>query len=322
MMPAKFSQSRSGEREEELAHPLLVPLDGSSIAEQVLPVAGAIAHRSGTKVHLATVVQLVPVFVASREEPTLDPGLEQELRDQSAEYLRSTAEALGTTHGLEVSYAVLDGSPAQALADHVRAKRVGLIVMTTHGHTGINRFWLGSVADRLLRWVKVPVLLLRPKDGPQQTEFRRTVVALDGLSEGERVLDPAIELGSLCPDSHFTLVQVVEPPVALITRMAMQPAKMRPHGPELQENCARSYLERVATRMRARGLHVTTEMIPARGIGEQILRFAHTIGADLIVVGTHGARGVERMLLGSVADKVIRGAEQAVLVVPTRREEE
>jgi nucleotide-binding universal stress UspA family protein len=62
-------------------------------------------------------------------------------------------------------------------------------------------------------------------------------------------------------------------------------------------------------------------MISARGVGDQILGLAHAISADLIVVGTHGARGVERMLLGSVADKVIRGASQAVLVVPTRREE-
>ncbi len=307
---------------EELAPLILVPLDGSSVAEQALPVAAAITHRSGTKVHLASVVQREPLFLASSEEPVPDPGLEQELRDQLTEYLQSTAEAMETTHGVEVTYALLDGSPAQALADHARAKRVGLIVMTTHGHSGINRFWLGSVADRLMRRVKVPVLLLRPTDGPLQTEFRHTLVALDGLGEGERVLDPAIELGSLCQDSHFTLVQVVEPPVALITRMALHPGNMRPHWQELQENCARSYLERVATRMRTRGQRVATQMISARGVGEQILGLAHAIGADLIVVGTHGARGVERMLLGSVADKVIRGASQAVLVVPTRREEE
>ena len=322
MTPTKSTQSPSGERE-EVAHLLMVPLDGSSVAEQALPVAAAIAHRSGTRLHLATVVQQVPVFPASSEEPVPDPGLEQELRDQFTEYLKSTAEALGTTHGVEVTYALLDGSTAQALADHARrAKRVGLIVMTTHGHSGINRFWMGSVADRLLRRVKVPVLLLRPTDGALQTEFGHTLVALDGLGEGEGVLEPAIELGSLCHDSQFTLVQVVEPPVALITRMAMYPAKMRPHWRELQENCARSYLERVATRIRARGLRVATQMISARGAGEQILGVAHAIGADLIVVGTHGARGVERMLLGSVADKVIRGASQPVLVVPTRREEE
>jgi nucleotide-binding universal stress UspA family protein len=300
----------------------MVPLDGSSIAEQALPVAGTIAHRGGTKVHLASVLQQVPGLLASSEEPAPDPGLEQELRDQFTEYLGSTAEALETTHGVEVTYALLDGSPAKALADHARAKRVGLIVMTTHGHSGISRFWLGSVADRLLRWVKVPVLLLRPRDGALQTEFRHTLVALDGLSEGERVLEPAIELGSLSPDAQFTLVQVVEPPVALITRMAMHPARMRPEWAEIQETCARSYLERVATRMRTRGLRVTAQMVAARGVGEQILQLASGVGADLIVVGTHGARGVERMLLGSVADKVIRSASQAVLVVPTRREEE
>jgi nucleotide-binding universal stress UspA family protein len=316
----KASQPATGKRE-ELAPLILLPLDGSRIAEQALPVAGAIAHRGGTKVHLASVVPQVPVFLASAEEPAPDPGLAQDVRDQLTEYLRSTAEALETTHGVEVTYALLDGSPAQALADHARAKRVGLIVMTTHGHSGITRFWLGSVADRLLRWVKMPVLLLRPTDGSFQTAFRHTLVALDGLSEGERVLEPAIELGSLGPDAQFTLVQVVEPPVALITRMAMQPAKMRPHWRELQENCARSYLERVAKAMRARGLRVSTQVISARGIGEQILGFAGAIGADLIVVGTHGARGVERMLLGSVADKVIRGATQAVLVVPTQKEE-
>ena len=308
------------EKREAVSPVILLPLDGSTIAEQALPVVGTLAHRSGTKVHLASVVQQLAVFLPTGEEPVPDPGLAPELRDHLTEYLRSTAEALETTHGVEVTYALLEGSPAQALADHARAKRVGLIVMTTHGHSGITRFWLGSVADRLLRWVKMPVLLLRPTDGALQTEFRHTLVALDGLSEGERVLEPAIELGSLGRDAQFTLVQVVEPPVALITRMAMQPAKMPRHWHELQENCARSYLERMAETMRARGLSVSTQMISARGIGEQILGLARGIGADLIVVGTHGARGVERMLLGSVADKVIRGATQAVLVVPTQKE--
>jgi nucleotide-binding universal stress UspA family protein len=273
-------------------------------------------------VHLAMALQPVPVLHASGEEWVPDPRLEEELREQVTEYLKSRTEALETTHGVEVSYALLDGAPAHALADHARAKRVGLIVMTSHGHSGVSRLWLGSVADRLLRRVRVPVLLLRSKEGALQTEFRRILIALDGLTEGEAVLGPAIQLGTLCHDAHFTLVQVVEPPVALITRMAMHPAKMRPHWRDLQENCARSYLERVAGRMRARGLSVATQMISARGIGEQILTLADGIGADLLVVGTHGSQGVERMLLGSVADKVIRGSPSPVLVVPTRRESE
>ena len=308
---------------DQFAGGILVPLDGSCIAEQAVPVAGTIAHRTGRGVHLGSVLhRAISVLAATPEEPTPDAGLEAELRQQFTEYLESSAEALETTHGVEVNYALLEGVAAPALADYARLKRISLIVMTTHGHSGIHRLWLGSVADRLLRRVKAPVLLLRPLNGSLQTEFRRVLIALDGLVEGEKILEPAIELGSLSPDCQFTLVQVVEPPVSLITRMAMHPATMRPHWRELQENSARSYLERVASRMRARGLHVDTRMISERGIGEQILALAKSIGTDLLVVGTHGAQGIERMLLGSVADKVVRGSSGPVLVVPTRKENE
>jgi nucleotide-binding universal stress UspA family protein len=300
---------------------LLVPLDGSSSAEQALLVAAAIARRTGTKLHLAMVSPQLPVLLATGEEPAPGPAFEQELREQSLHYLESTAEALGTTHGVEVTFSLLDGAPVHALAEHARVRRVGLIIMTTHGHGGLNRLWLGSVADRLLRRVHMPILLVRPVDGVPHTEFRHTLVALDGLAEGERILEPAIELGSLGDDSRFTLVQVLEPPVSLITRMALSGATMRPHWRDLQESCARSYLERVAVRMRKRGLCVATQVLSGPRVGEGILDLGQTIGADLLVVGTHSARGVERMLLGSVADKVIRGASQAVLVVPTLREE-
>lgn len=302
---------------------MLVPLDGSSLAEQALPCAGTLAHRSGMRVHLVTVFQPLPVFLtrlAGSEEPLADPGLEQERRDQFTQYLKETAEALGTTHGVETTFALLDGDPPRELAEHARLRHVGLIVMTTHGHSGVQRFWLGSAADRLLRRVNVPVLLLRSGTEPHPTEFRHLLVALDGSSEGEKVLEPAIGLGSLCRSSQITLVQVVEPPIPLITRMALSPARMRPHWRELEENGARSYLARVASGLRARGLEAKTEMIFARGAGEEIAQCARRLGADLIVVGTHGARGIERMLLGSVADKVIRAAQQAVLVVPTHKE--
>jgi nucleotide-binding universal stress UspA family protein len=192
--------------------------------------------------------------------------------------------------------------------------------MTTHGHGGVNRLWLGSVADRILRRVPVPVLLLRLTGGTLHSEFRRIVVALDGSAEGERPLEPALALGSPTRDAHYTLVQVVEPPVSLITRAAISPARVRPHWREQQENSVRSYLERVATRLRSQGVGVATEVIAARGVGEEVLGLAQRIGADLIVVGTHAARGMERLLLGSVADKVIRGSTQPVLVVPTLQE--
>ena len=193
--------------------------------------------------------------------------------------------------------------------------------MTTHGHGGLSRFWLGSVADGLLRRTSVPLLLLRSKEPLSAPEFRHVLIALDGQPEGEKILEPAIALGSSSPDCRYTLVQVVEPPIPVITHLAMQPAKLPPNWQEMRENSARSYLERVAKGMRARGLSVATQVIRGRAVGEEILALADPSGADLVVVGTHGARGLERWLLGSVADKVIRGAAHQVLVVPTRKEE-
>jgi nucleotide-binding universal stress UspA family protein len=301
---------------------ILVPLDGSPNAEHGLPFAARLAHRTGSALHLVTVHVPVASLLVSPEEPVVNGELEQELRQDQETYLASTATAVATPHGVRVTHAVVDlhGTVAKTLADHAQAKRVGLVVMTTHGHGGVNRLWLGSVADRILRRVHVPVLLLRPTEDTLHTAFRRIVVALDGSPEGERPLEPALALGSLTRDVHHTLVQVVEPPAPLITRVAMSSARMRPHWREQQENCVRSYLERVATRLRSRGFSVATEMIAAPGIGEQVLGLARRVSADLIVVGTHAARGVEHLLLGSVADKVIRGSTQPVLVVPTLQE--
>jgi nucleotide-binding universal stress UspA family protein len=106
----------------------------------------------------------------------------------------------------------------------------------------------------------------------------------------------------------------------MITRMAVYPARLPPDWQERQEKSAHSYLQRLALAMRARGMEAKAQIFSARGAAEQIAECARGLGADLIVVGTHGAHGMERMLLGSVADKVIRAAEQAVLVVPTHRE--
>jgi nucleotide-binding universal stress UspA family protein len=311
--PMTYPGSPEGRPEPRSRHTnlLLVPLDGSSLAEQALPVAATIAHRSGMRVHLVAVLEATSIFLtrlAGGEELLPDPGLEQERREQLTEYLKEIADALGTTHGVEATFALLDGDPARELAEHARVRHAKLMVMTTHGHSGVQRLWLGSVADRLLRRVSVPVLLLRPGNEPRPTEYRHLLVALDGSSEGEGVLEPAMELASLCQESQLTLIQVVEPPIPLITRMAMSPARMRPHWRDLQENAARNYLERVAVRLRAGGHRVSTQMVSERGAAEQIGEHARQLHADLIVVGTHGARGVERMLLGSVADKVIRGA--------------
>ena len=294
---------------------LLVPLDGSSLAAKAIPVAGVLARRAGGSVHLAS-VQLPAARPAE-----ITKAIEHEAKERVESYLSAEAEAVSTCHGLEVTRAVLDGSPAEALADYARTNAIDLIVMTTHGRSGLGRFWLGSVTDSLLRCATMPVLLLRSREEPQHTDFRHVLVALDGSSAGEAVLEAAVALASLYHEAGCSLVQVVEAPFAIRGDLAVHPERVDANLIEQQQAIARSNLERLAERPRRLGIPTTAHVPVAPAVGPHIVELAVRLDADLIAVGTHGTdgrHGRERLLLGSVADKVVRGAGTPVLVVPIR----
>jgi nucleotide-binding universal stress UspA family protein len=295
---------------------LLVPLDGSPLAEKAIPVAAALARRAGAALHLASVQPAAPRYLHVPTE--IAKVIEREAVQRVRAYLAATADAVSTCHGLEASWAVLQGPPADALADYARTKEVGLIVMTTHGRSGLGRFWLGSVADRLLRCATAPVLLLRSGEQAQGTDFRHMLVALDGSSVDEAVLEPAAALASLYHEPRCSLVHVVEPPVPLAAELTIYPDLIDADVIEQQESEAKAHLESLGEGLRALGIVVTIHVVVAPGVGAQLLELAHKLDAGAVAVGTHGRHGAERLLLGSVADKVVRGATEPVLVVPIR----
>jgi nucleotide-binding universal stress UspA family protein len=293
---------------------LLVPLDGSPLAEMAIPVAGALARRAGGMVHVASVQLAAPRYPHLPAE--IAKTIEREARERVDSYLSAKAEAMSTCHGLEATRAVLEGSPAEALADYARTNAIDLIVMTTHGRSGLGRFWLGSVADRLLRYATTPVLLLRSRELPQHTDLRHVLAALDGSSAGEAVLDAAVALASLYHEARCSLVQVIEPPFAISGDLTVYPDQVPANLIEQQQALARTNLERLAEGPRTLGIPTTAHVLVAAGVGAQIVELAYKLDSDLIAVGTHGRHGPERLLLGGVADKVVRGAATPVLVVP------
>jgi nucleotide-binding universal stress UspA family protein len=217
---------------------------------------------------------------------------------------------------MEVQGEIVDGMAAEAVAEYVARHDIELVVMTTHAHRGIARWWLGSVADQLLRRLSIPVMLLHPRELAQPTRFRRILVALDGEIE-DPVLEPAIMLGSLEDDTEYILLRVVEPPIPLLTPLASSPSHLGgPRVARAAEKAASEYLDRVACRLRADGLPVTCKVLRARGVPERVIELARESGADCIAVGTHGAAGFERLLVGSVAYKIACGTELPVLVGP------
>ena len=286
---------------------ILVPLDGSSHAEQALSVATAIAKATRCDLHL---VHVFREFVVD-ELPFY--GFSGEAARVAAENF-ILAKALRLQRVLEsrVDGALLDGSTAPAIAE--RAAKVGadLIVMGSHGRTGASRLWLGSVADAVIRSAPIPVLMVRnPAAGTAvPSSFERVLVPLDGSELAELALPHAMAFAKMS-NAHVHLLRIEERAEDLrVSVWAL--AESERDDVQLRLERADRYLDSVVAELASAS--VSKEARAARRIGEALAQVAVDRETDLIVMATHG-RGASRMLIGSVADKVIRGTQCSVLLL-------
>jgi nucleotide-binding universal stress UspA family protein len=295
---------------------ILVPLDGSPFAEQAVPLASRIAQRAGSKLRLALVHQLPPAPV-DMAGARLFTSIELATRRSERGYLRGVQAKL-RAGGTRLSSAVtLTGAAGPALAQYVRDLGIDLVVMATHGRGGIRRAWLGSVADHLIRDLEIPVLLVRPVEGGPAPDrppgMGQILVPLDGSALAEEALDAAAALARIW-DTELTLLQVV-PPVLLSTDPALPLPSA--YDEELTTMCrtqAQDYLDDVAERMRGQGLRATGVAVVGWSAVGSILDVARPERVALVALATHGQGGLRRLALGSVADKLVRGADVPVLV--------
>lgn len=298
---------------------ILVPLDGSTFGEQALPLALSLARRAEARLELLHVHTPVQEY---SELLLFDVPLDTKIRKQEKRYLDQMREKL-TAIGPTPTVVNKDGHVPNVVMDHAATVNADLVVMTTHARGAMGRFWLGSVADRLIREITVPVLLVHPKESEavkfdQDIRFKNILVPLDGSPLSEGILEHATRLAKVM-ESSFTLVRVVKPLLPMTLPMGVGSFGEMAHHMTLevetmQENIrkeAGAYLESVADRLRGQGFQVTTrievEDQPARAI-------LNVKGVDLIAMETHGRRGLARFFLGSVADKVLRGASVPLLV--------
>jgi nucleotide-binding universal stress UspA family protein len=298
---------------------ILVPLDGSSFAAEALPVAIQLARDTCARLAIATVHARVPALALATDLPVEDAPAVDATPAEVA-YLQSVAAEVAPGLGNAVDIVMLEGPIPEAIAGHVAESDTDLVVMTTHGRGPLSRFWVGSVADGLMRLLHVPMLLLRPgttsRERPAEADappFRRVLLALDGSPASASAIEPALMLADLSA-TEFILVRVVEP--AIGTASLPYPVVMELDATDELERQGRAYLDGVAAGMRLRGARVDSlvHVAPSAALG--ILDVAERERADLIAIGTRAARGLERLMLGSVADKVVRGAHVPVLVVP------
>lgn len=298
---------------------LLVTLDGSEFGEHALPFAEAIARKTGSSVNLTHVHCCDPPTDLLQNTPFQYEGVSMEAyHDRTVEEQRSYLEdrALAFKEkapGVQVTVSLLEGYVTEALERQAKEIDAGLIVMTTHGRTGVSRAWLGSVADSLVRNSSYPLLVIRPlEDGKSfpEARFQHILVPLDGSATGERILEPTLALGRAM-GSRLTLLHVVSPHVSVGARVSPLPAG---HLQERLEG-ARTYLSGMLERLEEEGLEaeaiIESHFAPARAI----LKTAESQEVDLIAIATHGYTGVKRALLGSVTDKVLRASRWPLLLV-------
>lgn len=296
--------------------PILVPLDGSLLAEQALAFAEMFALAGEQPLLL-----VCASYVAGL--PGMDVSEEQVRQIAEAEaYLHKVARG-AKKRGLTVETAAPYGLAGPAIIDEARVRGANLIVMATHGRGGLGRLIYGSVAEAVVRDAPVPVLLVRAWHGG---DVRARIAApgaivapLDGSALAETALPVARSLASAL-EAELALVRAVPPPDAALTPDGMAVALFT-EDREAVTREANEYLARVAASLADSGIKVTTSVrvgVPA----SVITAVADERGAALTVLATHARTGLNRFFLGSVAEAIVRqGATPVLLVNPEYAQE-
>lgn len=295
---------------------ILVPVDGSRFAEAALPHAKRLARAGDATIRLALVHHVVPVWNTGLAFPDGGASMDQETRQREERYLATLAAAIAAECGRPVETALLDGSPGEALVRHAGEVGADLVVMATHGRGPASRFWLGSTTDYVLRHGGVPLLAIRPDGEGGQTagvpSVRRILVPVDGSVLSRTVVAPAAEFARLL-EAQLLLVSVIEPAIGTMDPALPFPSAIDPAVVEAQRVEAQARLDAVAAPLRESGLTVEARVVVALGVAASILEVLERDGIDMIAMSTHGEGGLRRALVGSVTDKVIRGAQKPVL---------
>ncbi len=285
---------------------VLVPLDGSPLSESVFPWLRLLASKSDWDIVLLRSYQLPSMLYYQTPELALPSTalFDDSLKEQIKDYLREKQAELAP---LEVRGLQTIGEPAEEILRE--GEEADLIVMASHGRSGIGRWLMGSVATKVVRGTSTDILVInnRGEDDEAASEsspqVSRILVALDGSAVGELVLQRAADLAR-AQQADLILYQGID-----CVQRAQVPV---PEYFQWEKDEAESYLNLMKAKLE--DLRVETR-VSYSGPGHKILEAAEEEGCDLVVLGSHGRSGFVRWILGSVTESVLQKATLPVLVV-------
>lgn len=294
---------------------IMVPTDGTGFDREAIRVALRIAERTGAKVKLVRVLSTGSFFgvAAAAEGTSVAAEVARSERDRALSEIYALATECRAASTADISADLHSGPVADVLEGYARRQEADLIVISTHGRSGIARMSLGSVTDSLIRHTSIPVLVVKPPTSylnPQvSAPFRHVIIPLDGSALAERILPRIMTLANL-EDAEITLLHVLTAQPFVPTEVADPNVAWWDKDISL----AQDYLFRTAKKLRKTGAPVRTDIVVSQNVAEAISDFAAREKADLIAIATHGRGGLARMLRGSVADAVMHSANRSMLV--------
>ena len=293
---------------------ILVPLDGSKTAEKVLPYARYLAGKFKVPVELLAVVDIAEVasHMASEKARFLDTIIEDGVRHCTS-YLGGVAT---TFRDNEVICTVERGKAEETIIEKGAADKTMLITMATHGRSGLNRFLLGSVAEKVLRGTGNPLLLIRASEAAKsegEATLKSIIVPLDGSELAERVLPMVADIAKSLT-LEVELFRAYRIPYNVY---AGDEGFYAGNFDELLASMrdeAREYLDKKAAELRALGVAKVLCVSKEGFAGDEIIALGRKTADNLIAMSSHGRSGVKRWVLGSVAETVVRHSDDPVLI--------
>ena len=293
---------------------IMVPLDGSELAEVALPYAEELAVQLGSEIILISVSELLKDPQEEIDQSYFQKIVES-IKERAARYSGQPA----TTQAIKVKSVLLSGHPAEKIVEYADSENISFIIMSTHGRSGIQRWALGSVADKVMRASTKPVVLIRSKDSRSDIRveglLRKVVVPLDGSKEAEAVIPYIEELASKLK-LGVILVQVLDRGYnTLEGYFPLSDQQM-----ESDKAIATTYLNNMGARLKEKGITVSAEQklnidIIYGNPAEEIIKLANEKQVDFIAMTTHGRSGVGRQVFGSVAERILREGNTPLMLV-------
>jgi nucleotide-binding universal stress UspA family protein len=285
---------------------VLIPLDGSSFAEEALPAAEAVCKASNARLTILSAMPIDQATILSEYESA---------RHRREDYLKGVTGRLAE-RGLQVDYRVYPGSVVESTYALVQENGADLIITSTRGGSGAQHWLSGGVARKIINMVEKPVMLIQEAGGNGALpKFDRVLVTLDGSEYAERIL-PYVKIVAEVFNSEILLLSVPEvPEPEMYGPMADVVEEMRSQA----ETAAQQYLEGVAARIQSEDNPVrilVTGSNPAR----TIFMVSESEDVDVIMMATRGRGGLDRIMMGSVAERVVQHTNRAVFLLPVHEE--